>query len=128
MAGAVDVQHVRLCKRMGTLHQPVKDAPLGPVAEPFLGYFGGRDEAAKLGPSAVAPHHDEAAQAVEVLQVHIRHRLQGGEHALSHRILNEMLLHALASMMLCNTMMARAGHGANQPRGRLSHQNFVLRP
>ena len=45
-----------------------------------------------------------------------------------HRILNETLPHALASMMPCNIMMARAGHGANQPRGHLPRQNFVPGP
>ena len=55
-------------------------------------------------------------------------RLQGGEHALPHRVLDEMLFHACASRVPRNTMMARAGHRANQPRGHSSRQNFVPRP
>jgi hypothetical protein len=39
-----------------------------------------------------------------------------------------MLFHARASIVLRNTMIARAGHGANQPRGHLNRQNFVPRP
>jgi len=129
-AGAVDVQHVRRGHRLRALHQPVKNAPLGPAAEPLLGRVGRRHKAAKLGPGQVGSHHneagaDEAAQAVQVATVHIRHRLQGGEHALPHRVLNEMLFHARASIVPRNTMMARVGHGANQPRGHLPRQNFV---
>jgi len=39
-----------------------------------------------------------------------------------------MLFHARASIVPRNTMMARVGHGANQPRGHLPRQNFVPRP
>ncbi len=100
---------------------------------PPLGRFCRRNEAAKLGPGQVGPHHDEAgadeaAQATQVVQVRVGHRPQGGQHALPHRVLDETLPHVLASMMPRNTMTARAGHGANQPRGYLTRQNFVPGP
>ena len=86
-----------------------------------------------LGPGQVGPHYDkagadEAPQRVQVATVHIWHRLQGGEHALPHRVLNEMLFHARASIVPRNTMLARVGHGANQPCDQLPRQNFVPRP
>ena len=67
-------------------------------------------------------------QAVQGMQVHVGHRLQDGQHALPHHVLDEMFSHVLASMRPCNAMTARAGgHGANQPRGHLPQQNLVPR-
>ena len=132
-AGTINMQHVWGNDRLRALHQPVEHTLLCPAAEPLLGRLGRRHKAAKLGPGQVGPHHDEAgadeaAQAVEVATVHVRHRLQSTEHALPHRVFDEMLFHACASRVPRSTMMTQAGHGANQPGGHLPRQNFVPRP
>lgn len=54
--------------------------------------------------------------------MHVGHRAQGGEYALPHSVSAEMLFHALAYIMLRNTMMAGAGHGANPPVATYSDQ------